>query len=187
VKKTHLQKAKPMNKPKTCRFMVHGLTGEQYSQLCDLVHTHKKPSLSALVRQELIKLLARPQRQPEPLPRNWESQDRKPLRVRLPEPLYTRFKQDADREGMSINAYVAYLLMGLYSKETTVTQNEITAIYQSNAQLSRLGNNLNQIAKALNAVHYPQLDNALIRDLRHTVDGHIKAVNGLILRSQSRF
>lgn len=51
---------------------------------------------------------------------------------------------------MTVNGYIRFLVQNAAAQEPLLTTREVEALYQSNAQLLRIGHNINQIAKSLN-------------------------------------
>lgn len=94
----------------------------------------------------------------------------------------------AHQEGMTLNRYVTMLLRGYISKEPQLTTNEVQAIRESNYQLYKIGNNLNQVAKALNmeevSVHSVKL--AAIESLQAMMRQHMLTVHPLIEKNYNQ-
>ena len=74
--------------------------------------------------------------------------------------LHAKLKQDlskrAVKQGMSPSSYLVGMIRAHLSQKSYFTEPELVALKDSNYQLSRIGSNINQIARALNT----SLDNA---------------------------
>lgn len=94
----------------------------------------------------------------------------------------------AAQEGMTLNGYVAMLLHGYVTKEPQLTTNEVQAIRESNYQLYKIGNNLNQVAKALNMeeVSANSVKLAAIESLQAMMRQHMLTVHPLIEKNYNQ-
>jgi len=94
------------------------------------------------------------------------------LELRLSNSEYEAAKVLADVTGANVNRYVANLLRSHLTQAPQFHQRELDAVTQSNAQLMKIGSNLNQIARAINR---NPLETDLARvDLMSDVSSHIK-------------
>ena len=87
---------------------------------------------------------------------------------------------------MSVNRYAISILMGYMEQHPTLTDDEVRALYQSNYQLVKIGNNLNQIARKLNAGETVSLTSQSIADLVAFIDAHTDKVGELIRQHRKR-
>ncbi|CAM5191838.1 hypothetical protein OURE66S_03865 [Oligella ureolytica] len=100
----------------------------------------------------------------------------------------TKFELEelAKAEGMTLNRYIVMLLHGYSTKEPVLSTNEVDAIRKSNYQLYKIGHNLNQIAKALNAGLPNSISNTEITKLKAVIDEHMTKVHQLIDKNYDR-
>lgn len=95
----------------------------------------------------------------------------------------------AKSEGFSVSKWIVALIRGRLTGQPQFGQPELEALASSNLQLMRIGRNLNQVAKALNAA--PHERGAFRVDLIEQIDSAIKAhtgkVSGLVSASTRRW
>ena len=95
-------------------------------------------------------------------------------------------REAADQADMSISAFIRFALQSHLTKTASLNNEEVTALYQSNFQLLRIGRNLNQIARACNAQEPIDLTSQKITEVMDMIDDHIRKVRDLIVFSQER-
>ena len=133
---------------------VHGLTEEEKETLKQLALQHTgKANISGFVKQWL-----RAQRDKPAIPKLYPTipaastqQKTMRLELKLPPHIADYLTQGAKIGKMSANRYALAILAGYIDQHPILTGNEVTALYQSNYQLVKIGNNLNQIARQVNA------------------------------------
>ena len=110
------------------------------------------------------------------------------LEIRLSKANKTTLETLAKTEGMSINSYISLLLHGYVTKEPQLTTNEVQAIRESNYQLYKIGNNLNQVAKALNMeeVSANSVKLEAIESLQAMMRQHMLTVHPLIEKNYNQ-
>jgi hypothetical protein len=106
--------------------------------------------------------------------------------LRLPRRLDDYLARCAKTGKMSVNRYAISILMGYMEQHPTLTDDEVRALYQSNYQLVKIGNNLNQIARKLNAGETVSLTSQSIADLVAFIDAHTDKVGELIRQHRKR-
>lgn len=102
---------------------------------------------------------------------------------RLPKFLIPVLQKRAAGLGMSKSRFIASLVQSNLIAEPVMTKDELAALYESTIQLTRIGTNINQIAKSLNEHFYPA-DINILESLK-TVSGQIIRVKKHIQALQS--
>ncbi|WP_066570505.1 plasmid mobilization relaxosome protein MobC [Snodgrassella sp. CFCC 13594] len=113
--------------------------------------------------------------------------DKYRLEVRLLSQDYQYIRTAAQQQSMSANAFVVSILRHYINGHPTLSDKEAEALYQSNYQLLRIGRNLNQIARQLNAGESASLTTEEIRQLRIIIEKHTDVVGNLLLANKKRF
>ena len=108
------------------------------------------------------------------------------LELKLPPHIADYLTQGAKIGKMSANRYALAILAGYIDQHPILTGNEVTALYQSNYQLVKIGNNLNQIARKLNAGETASLTSQNIAELAAFIDQHTDKVGELIRQYRKR-
>lgn len=102
-------------------------------------------------------------------------------------PVETAFLNEAAAQAdMSVSAFIRMALRSQMTKMAILNNDEVTALYQSNFQLLRIGRNLNQIARALNAQESAELTSQKIEDVQSLINEHTDKVRDLITSNQER-
>ena len=109
------------------------------------------------------------------------------LGIRLIPADYHYLRNAAQLQSMSANAFVVSILRHYIDGHPTLSDKEAEALYQSNYQLLRIGRNLNQIARQLNAGESARLTTEEIRQLRIIIEKHTDVVGDLLLANKRRF
>ena len=168
---------------------VHGLTEEEKETLKQLALQHTgKANISGFVKQWL-----RAQRDKPTIPKLYPTipaastqQKTMRLELKLPPHIADYLTQGAKIGKMSANRYALAILAGYIDQHPILTGNEVTALYQSNYQLVKIGNNLNQIARKLNAGETASLTSQNIAELAAFIDQHTDKVGELIRQYRKR-
>lgn len=87
---------------------------------------------------------------------------------------------------MSLNACLCTVLRGFRENNPKLFNDEIAVLYHSNYQLSKLGINLNQIAKRLNAMDSASLATKQLNMLSSVINEHCQKVEKLLRENQRR-
>ena len=95
-------------------------------------------------------------------------------------------KEISGAEKMTTNAYITMIVQGYVNQNPVSTTAEVKALYQSNVQLVRIGNNLNQIAKALNLNQPTNITTELLNELKATINKHTEKVGNIITANIER-
>lgn len=102
-------------------------------------------------------------------------------------PVETAFLNEAAAQAdMSVSAFIRMALRSQMTKMAILNNDEVTAVYQSNFQLLRIGRNLNQIARALNAQEPTEVTSKKIEEVMTAIDEHTEKVRRLIAANQER-
>ncbi|MGX8882097.1 plasmid mobilization relaxosome protein MobC [Methylovorus sp. SPW-M1] len=111
------------------------------------------------------------------------------LELRLSASEYEATKVLADVTGANVNRYVANLLRSHLTQAPQFHQRELDAVTQSNAQLMKIGSNLNQIARAINRnpleTDFARVD--LMRDVSSHIKDHTRSIAMLIQANLQRW
>lgn len=139
-----------------------------------------KASVSLLAK----KLLQEQIRQPENFiePHQQENIENQRITLRLPPMQYFYLAQKAELQHSSLNDTVRNIISEHITKNPTLSNAEVQAIYQSNSQLLRIGRNLNQIAKQLNNFEPTSLTSQHINNLHQYIQNHTEKVGKIIGR-----
>lgn len=113
------------------------------------------------------------------------AKERTVIRLQAPEKQY--LAAAAAQYGTSVNGLVRQIIQSYISKNPALSAAEVDALYQSNYQLLRIGRNLNQIARQLNAMEAAGITTAEIRQLADVIDRHTEQVGQLLLANRARF
>lgn len=171
---------------------VFGLSHAETAALRQLaLQKYGKASVSLLAKNILKSLLD--EDQPSDLTQNGADITSEPLpqgkmrlELKLPPPLVAYLNASAEQGKMSPNRRALYILSEYMENHPILTDNEITALYQSNVQLGAIGRNLNQIARHLNAGEGASLTARYISNLEAVISGHIKQVGDIIRQHRQR-
>lgn len=106
--------------------------------------------------------------------------------LRLPSDDMAYFDALAKHSEMSVNACLCTVLRGFRENNPKLFNDEIAVLHHSNYQLSKLGVNLNQIAKQLNSMSGASLATSQIRALRGLINEHCQKVEKLLRENQRR-
>lgn len=93
------------------------------------------------------------------------SQQTKKLSLRLSEALLESAKLKANSLGLSVNKWIDGLIQTAITGRAIFSTSEVMALKESNRHLSAIGNNLNQIARGINAEIIHSVDAGLLKDL----------------------
>lgn len=167
---------------------VFGLSHAETLALRQLaLQKYGKASVSLLAKNTLKSLLS--EDRPFDLVRNGSEslpQGKMRLELKLPPPLAAYLTAAAEQGKMSPNRRALYILTEHMEKHPVLTDNEITALYQSNVQLGAIGRNLNQLTRHLNAGEGASLTLRYIDSLETVINEHIKLAGDIIRRHRKR-
>lgn len=74
-------------------------------------------------------------------------------------------------------------MQSVLAKEPLLTTKEVEILYQSNAQLLRIGRNINQIAKSLNTNSPTALSTQELKEIKAQIAQHTERVEKLVSAS----
>lgn len=168
---------------------VFGLPDQAVDQLRDIaVQRLGKNSVSLLAKTLLLaQLQAQQEDQTITEIEIDDAEGKYRLGIRLLPQDYQYLRTAAQQQSMSANALVVSILRHYIDHHPTLSDKEAEALYQSNYQLLRIGRNLNQIARQLNAGESASLTTEEIRQLRHIIEQHTDTVGELLLANKRRF
>lgn len=169
---------------------IYGLTEEQIQILKKLAKSKcGEENVSRLGKELLLPLLNMSSDDNNELIPNafYFSQDKKRTTLRLPEKDRQKLQDLADKNGESINTYCRKVLQSHVSKHAAINHGDSQALVQSNYQLLRIGRNLNQIAKQLNAGEEASLSTVHIGQLRQFIEKHTSTVHDVLRTNKRRF
>lgn len=169
-------------------FRVRNLSNDEYLHLRKIAlqetGTH---SIAALAKKILFdkKLIKQKNQINDDVAPDLEKSSRR-LEIRLTEQTKLELEELAKAEGMTLNRYIVMLLHSYTTKEPVLSTNEVDAIRKSNYQLYKIGHNLNQIAKSMNAGLPNSISNTEITKLKTVIDEHMTKVHQLIDKNYDR-
>lgn len=165
---------------------VYGLTDEELSALRELAaEKYGKASVSLLAKKLL---LAQLEEKANPTIDTFPSvAGRKRITLRLPERDRAYLTAVAEQNHSSINDAARDILQAHIHRTPFLADNEVQALYQSNYQLLRIGRNLNQIARQLNAGESAVITTQHIQELKAVIDAHTDRVNNVLSTNRKRF
>jgi hypothetical protein len=114
---------------------------------------------------------------------------RKKITVRLADETMQKLRSRTEREGHSSpTAWVAGLVMAALYTEPVLTKEEAAELRESNRQLSAIGTNLNQLARAVNASpeEAAKVTAKAITTLSERVENHLAKVAALLNKNRKR-
>lgn len=167
---------------------VYGLTDSEIETLREIaLKKYGKASVSLLAK----KLLQEQLNNSEPCTDNDShtaiTAKKTRLELRLPTSIRAYLEHTATVHQMTPNMIVVSILMEYYEKHPVVSNNEAQILYQSNYQLLRIGRNLNQIARQLNAGENASITTQHIHELKSIIDTHTDRVHQVLKTNRRRF
>ena len=172
-----------MSQPK-----IWGLTEDVKKKLKDVALAKLgKPSISGLAKHLLLKELDNP----APVIRKSDDTGKQCKNYRLELQLNyhqnTYLRTSAEQQSMTANALAVDIINYHITGHPALSNSEVQALYQSNYQLLRIGRNLNQITRHLNADESGVMTTNEICQLRTIIDKHTLVVQEVMLASNRRF
>lgn len=169
---------------KEAHFRIRNLTNEEYLLLQKLaLQNTGKSSIAQLAKQLLLKKLDRPA---NTLPEMKVQDSGNRIEVRLQSSDLNELRDRAFKSNMTANKYLAMLFQAHIQKIPVVSTKQIESLYQSNAQLLRIGRNLNQIAKALNSGAQAAVSTKMLVNIKDELDKHTEKVADVIRANWER-
>ncbi|MDD3759164.1 MAG: plasmid mobilization relaxosome protein MobC [Advenella sp.] len=169
---------------KEVHFRIRNLTNDEYLSLKILAkQSTGKSSIAQLAKLLLMKQLGK---QGDSLSDTNVQDSGNRIEVRLQSSDLNELRDRAVKSNMTANRYLAMLLQAHIQKVPVVTTKQIEALYQSNAQVLKIGRNLNQIAKALNAGRPAAVSTQMLTDIKNELDKHTEKVADVIRENWER-
>lgn len=164
---------------------VYGLNREELVALRKIAATrYGKASVSLLARKLLQELL---EEKPEPAVEAFPQMPaKKRITLRLPDRDCAYLMSVSEQNRSSINDTVRVIIQTHIHKTPFISKHETDALYRSNYQLLRIGRNLNQIARQLNAGENMSLTSRQIKELKAFIDVHTDRVNQVLQTQRKR-
>ncbi|MBK1781585.1 plasmid mobilization relaxosome protein MobC [Advenella sp. WQ 585] len=169
---------------KEAHFRIRNLTSEEYQSLKKLAKQNTgKSSIAQLAKQLLMKQLGK---QGCLLPDANLQDTGNRIEVRLQSSDLNELRNRAFKSKMTANKYLAMLFQAHIQKTPVVSTKQIESLYQSNAQMLRIGRNLNQIAKALNSGAQAAVSTQMLANIKDELDKHTEKVADVIQANWER-
>ncbi len=169
------------------RIDVYGLTTDECRLLRAIaLKKYGKASVSLLAKKTLLSLLEEYPHQDIDFVLGM-SEDKKRTTLRLPLNDRTKLETLSAEHNTSINDFIRNIVQGYLYKNPVLSKGEVDMLYQSNGQLLRIGRNINQIARQLNAMEGVSLTSDHITKLHTFIDEHTKKVGDVLLANRRRF
>lgn len=163
-------------------FRVRDLSSDDYEKLrCVAKAKTGKASVSLLAKRLLFDALGISAQEIRPF-----SGQSSRIEIRLDQSDLEQLQVRAQAESMTVNSYIRFLVQSAMAKEPLLTTKEVEALYQSNAQLLRIGRNINQIAKSLNSSNPTALSVQELKNLQEYIAQHTEKVGQLVSVSFER-
>lgn len=163
-------------------FRVRDLDSDAYEKLrCVAKAQTGKASVSLLAKQLLFDALDLKHQEIKPF-----SGQSNRIEIRLDQSDLEPLQDRAQAEQMTVNGYIRFLVQNAVAQEPLLTTREVEALYQSNAQLLRIGRNINQIAKSLNTSNPTALSVQELKKLQEQIADHTEKVGRLVSASFER-
>ena len=166
---------------------VYGLPQETCAHLATLSkQRYGKTNISLLARDLLLAELAKQSPTAEPPTHSTTTEAKTRLELKLPPHIAEYIHTAAQQGKMSPNRRALYILAEYIEQHPILTDNEITALYQSNVQLGAIGRNINQIARHLNTGEGASLTQRQLAELEQIITEHVKRVGIIIQEHRTR-
>lgn len=170
---------------------VYGLSVHEYEQLRTQAEEHGEDvSVSQYVKALVMNVLQKKELDPTfgvdvvLAKRECDSVIKPTLRLNATESAF--ITEAAAKADMSVSAFIRMVLRIHIGKVSILNHDEVSALYQSNYQLRRIGQNLNQIAHALNAMRSTEVTTGKIAEVEAAINAHIGHVQALINENQEK-
>ena len=166
---------------------VYGLPQETCAHLATLSkQRYGKTNISLLARDLLLAELAKQSPTAEPPTHSTTTEAKTRLELKLPPHIAEYIHTAAQQGKMSPNRRALYILAEYIEQHPILTDNEITALYQSNVQLGAIGRNINQIARHLNTGEGASFTQRQLAELEQIITEHVKRVGIIIQEHRTR-
>ena len=164
---------------------VYGLSNKHIEQLKSAALSEfGEDNISLMARKIILDRLNAP-REYQVKPIATATKDRMEIRISKKE--LNALAQLASNENISSNRYVALLIKQHLYKHAPLPDAFANALLQSNYQLLRIGRNINQIARQLNAGEEISITSKNIQALMEIIERHTDVVGQALLTNRRRF
>jgi len=109
------------------------------------------------------------------------------ITVRMPRFLMEAAAVRAKIKGMAVSRWIAALVQSNLARPPVMTDAELESLSVANRELSAIGRNINQIARALNEAFHEteRVEIDLLSQLRESINRHRAAIRRLVRASQN--
>lgn len=164
---------------------VYGLTQTEQQRLKELALERFGKASVSLLAKHLLKEALKEKGNTEQVVSDVPNHTR--LEIQLIETDRAYLDELALKFGSTANMAARSILRSYISKHPNLSAKEIEVLYQSNGQLLRIGRNINQIVRQLNAMEGVNLTSDHIAQLHTVIDEHTKKVGDVLLANRRRF
>ena len=170
---------------------IYGFNEDQVNQLKQIaLEKYGEANISLLVRQLAKQELAKQQNSPDMAaynPSSPNTQPKKRVVVRLPPEDSAYLVRRATLRNESLNGTVNDILTKYMEKNPVLSNDEVEAVYESNARLRVFGGHVNEIARKLNAGESVSLSTEFMKEIDQQVREHVGIVNNMLLKKRKIF
>ncbi len=172
-----------MKRDLAARFLIEGVSPDIKKQLREsAMNLYGQPNASLLVRQLINDHLEKTKKNPISLISVDDESDTVRVEIRLPRSIVKILDEKAESRLSKRNYYISSIIFSHLGK-TQLQGDEIEVLRRSNYELSKIGTNLNQIAKAFNLLVIDNRDDERVPEmgkklasLRREIKQHINKV-----------
>ncbi len=178
-----------MENKKTGSEMIktYGFTMEQIQELKKRAfEIYGTASVSRYVRDSILEKLDKPQSKPIEINAD-EINTQQRVVIRLPKIYKLHFDKIASEAGISTNQYMSQILIHhINNKYAPLTKTALNDLHYNTDQLLRIGRNMNQIAKQLNAAGIVSLTTRKLEEIQNVINKNTQIVGEVIKTERKR-
>jgi predicted HicB family RNase H-like nuclease len=105
--------------------------------------------------------------------------------LRLPKILVNAAKIKANKKGMTLTKWIESLIKVAITKSSVLSDAEFSELKASNREISRVGRNLNQITRAINAMLQFSIEKKMLEELNEKIDDNSNAIFSFMKASRN--